>query len=108
MFSFSNLIIGLIGLAGGVAMIYYAFTLNHQVYFLDFVERKFGGGSGTTAYRVIGLLFCIFSIFVMLGRVNLAGDIGSSGVPTKPGASKNALPANQIPQTNPGGSLIGQ
>ncbi|MBC7472539.1 MAG: hypothetical protein H7196_04770 [candidate division SR1 bacterium] len=106
MFSFSNLIIGLIGLAGGIAMVYYAFILNHRVYFLDFVERRFGGGTGTTAYRIIGLFFCIFSVFVMLGRINLSGDVG-----TNPGTSKRSTPnkTNIVPTpANSGGSLIGQ
>lgn len=106
MFSFSNLIIGLTGLAGGVAMVYYAFALNHKVYFLDFIERRFGRGTGTAAYRVIGLLFCIFSVFVMLGRINLSGDIGAGPEQTRKSSTPSKI--NITPTVNPGGSLIGQ
>jgi hypothetical protein len=106
MFSFSNLILGIIGFAGGIATILYAFTLNHRVYFLDFVERKYGGGSGTTAYRLIGLLMCIFSMLLMVGRVSLAGNINGD---TGPSANKNSVPSKvQTNPTNNGGSLIGQ
>jgi hypothetical protein len=106
MFSFSSLIQGIIGLIGGIAIIYYAFALNHRVFFLDFVERKYGGGSGTTAYRLIGLLVCIFSMFLMVGKINLAGNInGDTGAPT----NKNNVPSKvQVAPSNSGGSLLGQ
>jgi hypothetical protein len=104
MFSFSNLILGIIGFIGGIATILYAFTLNHRVYFLDFVERKFGGGSGTTAYRLIGLIICIFSMLLMIGRVSLSGNVnGGSAIKQSTNPSK----VQTVP-SNPGGSLIGQ
>jgi hypothetical protein len=105
MFSFANLILGLIGFAGGIAIIYYAFPLNHRVYFLDFVERKFGGGSGTSAYRLIGLLLCIFSMFLMVGRVSLGGNI--AGDPATSSKTTTPIKAQTIPSTS-NESLIGQ
>ena len=72
-FSFGNLIMGLIGLVVGVFMIAKAYYLNHHVLFLDWAEQKWGGGGGTKAYRVIGLIVCVFSVFVMFGWIDVFG-----------------------------------
>jgi hypothetical protein len=105
MFSFSNLLLGIIGFAGGIAIIYYSYFLNHRVYFLDFVERKFGGGSGTSAYRLIGVAVCIFSMLLMVGKATLDGNV-NGGSKTNKGTTAPAT--TQIVPSNSGGSLIGQ
>ncbi len=73
-FNFGNIIIGVIGCICGTLMIKEAFHINHQIYFLDFIERKYGPGSGTTAYRLIGLAICVLSILAMIGIIDLAGS----------------------------------
>ena len=71
----NSIVIGLIGIVVGIALIKYSYYLNHQVYFLDFVERKFGGGTGTLAYRLVGASVCLLSIFIMFGIVKVSNDI---------------------------------
>jgi uncharacterized membrane protein YidH (DUF202 family) len=91
-FSFENTLIGIISIIIGVAMIVNAFALNHHVYFLDFVERKFGSGTGTLAYRLIGLGLCILGIFVILGVISFSpnqssltgGNNGSNNIQVVP------------------------
>jgi hypothetical protein len=83
-FSVEGVVIGLIGLILGAWMIKDAYNLNHHIYFLDWIERKYGSGSGTSAYRLIGLVVCIFSVFVLLGII----DVISS-------STSNPTPANQ-------------
>ncbi|MBC7406334.1 MAG: hypothetical protein H7230_02600 [Candidatus Parcubacteria bacterium] len=73
-FSFANFVIGIIGIIVGTLVLKEAFHINHHIYFLDFVERKYGPGSGTTAYRLIGLGVCILSILVMVGIIDMAGS----------------------------------
>ena len=73
-FNFSNIIIGIIGSIAGTLIIKEAFHLNHHIYFLDFVERKYGPGSGTTAYRFVGLAICVLSVLTMIGLIDLAGS----------------------------------
>ncbi len=73
-FNVGNIILGLVGIAIGILMIKEAFNLNHHFFFLDFVEKKFGGGTGTLAYRIVGFLVCVFSIFVMLGIIDPNGQ----------------------------------
>lgn len=73
-FSFSNIIIGIIGAIAGTLIIKEAFHINHHIYFLDFVERKYGPGSGTTAYRFVGLAICVLSILTMIGLIDISGS----------------------------------
>jgi hypothetical protein len=110
MFSFANVVLGLLGFGGGVAMIYFAFYLNHQVFYLDFIEKRYGGGSGTTAYRLIGLLVCIFAMFVIIGRIDLYGTaFGGGQTPGSNSANSSQTQKKTTPAiTNTGGSLIGQ
>jgi hypothetical protein len=75
-FSIGNLIIGIIGVIAGIYIMKEAFFLNSKVLRLHFAERKFGPGTGTTAYTFIGLGIVIFSIFVAIGSVNISGNIG--------------------------------
>ena len=64
---------GLIGMAIGIYMVVKAYYLNHHLLFLEWAEKKWGPGGGTTAYRMIGLGICLFSIFVMVGWIDLFG-----------------------------------
>jgi len=101
-FSWSNFFFGLIGLVPSVLLIKYAFYLNHHVYFLDFVERRFGSGTGTLAYRWGGAAAAIFSIFVMFGFVNISDNTRSQGVlnSTQP---TNTIP--NVPNNNRGNGI---
>lgn len=94
-FSLANLIVGLIGLILGAWMVKDAYHINNHIYFLDFVERKWGPGSGTTAYRYIGLGLCALSMFIMLGLV----DITSGNQALLGGGDQNISPiqTNSIP-----------
>jgi len=98
--SIGNIILGLLGIAGGVYMMKEAYYLNHHVYFLSWAERKWGPGSGTLAYRFIGLALTIFAVFVITGWVDL---VGSSGLST---GTDQDRPAAQNPVTVPTGPSI--
>lgn len=75
---FSNFLIGVCFMALGTFMMVKAFYLNHQIYFVEFAERKWGPGSGTLAYRYMGFALVIFSVFVIIGRINLTNQQGTS------------------------------
>lgn len=100
-FSLPNIIMGLIGLALGVWIIVNAFHLNHHILFLGWVEQKWGPGSGTTAYLFIGLGICLFSVFVILGYLDLAG--AAFGGPEKGLGGSGAL--KNTPTNTGGGSV---
>lgn len=73
-FSFSNLVIGIIGVVVGVFLVKDAFYLNHHILFLGWVEQKWGPGMGTTAYKFVGIGLIVFSVLVGLGQINLTSD----------------------------------
>ena len=103
-FSLPNIIMGLIGMALGVAIIVNAFYLNHHVLFLGWVETKWGSGTGTTAYLFIGLLICLISVFVILGYLDLAGSaFGSPEKGLNNGSSKQIPSNNSAPVLPRGG-----
>jgi hypothetical protein len=81
-FSWSNFFVGIIGIAVGVYLIKDSFNLNHHVLFLGWVEKKYGPGSGTLAYKLIGLGVIIFSTFVAIGQVNLVESAFGGGSTT--------------------------
>ena len=108
MFSVANLILGIIGFSGGIATIYYAFYINHHIFFLNFIESKYGGGSGVTAYRLIGLAMCIFSLFVLIGRIDISNSGSAESLNQKKGSTSAPAPVKPAIPTNNGGSLIGQ
>jgi hypothetical protein len=78
-FSLGNIIMGLIGIAIGTAMVVKAYYLNHHVLYLEWAEIKWGGGGGTMFYRLAGVAICIFSIFVLVGWIDLAGAAFGGG-----------------------------
>jgi len=73
-FSATNFIIGIFGLIIGIVLIKEAFTINHHWLFLGWAEQKWGPGSGTLAYRIIGVGILIFSLLVMGGQIDLSGS----------------------------------
>lgn len=103
-FSLPNIILGLLGISGGVALIIYAFYINHHILFAGWIENKYGPGTGTTFYRLLGVAFCIFFIFVTLGYIDLFGDaLGNNST------SQTQTPATQtINAPLPNQNRIGQ
>lgn len=93
-FSIANLIIGILGMVGGVFMMKEAFYLNHRVLFLGWAERKFGPGHGTTAYTFIGLGIIVFSIFVAIGTIDLAGAISPAAAKPNGGRQVQIRPTS--------------
>jgi hypothetical protein len=89
--SIGNLIFGFCGIGGGFFVLTRAYYLNHQIYFLAFAERKWGPGSGTLAYRAIGLGLMIFCIFVITGYIDLF-PAGASTIQTN--NSTSPLPSS--------------
>lgn len=73
-FSLPNIILGLFALLLGIWVVYKAYDINHHILFAGWAERKWGPGSGTTFYRLLGLVISIFAIFVMLGIIDLFGS----------------------------------
>lgn len=76
-----NIIIGLIIIGFGFYFIIKAFYLNHHFIFLGWAEQKWGPGSGTTAYKVIGLGFCLLGMFTLIGWIDVFGPaFGNAGL----------------------------
>lgn len=102
---FNTFVIGIIGIAIGIVLIKYSYYLNHQVYFLDFIESKFGGGTGTLAYRFIGACICMISIFIMFGIVKVSNSVSENpsaiNVPNSKNAASQQLPTGTKYQDNP-------
>jgi hypothetical protein len=71
--SIGNFVIGGILVAIGVAFVIKAFYLNHHVFFLGWAEQKWGPGSGTMAYRWIGVALAALGMFCILGIVDIYG-----------------------------------
>jgi hypothetical protein len=100
-FSWTNFIIGLMGVVGGVAITINAYHINHHIWYFTWAERHLGGGMGTIAYRWIGVAISIFSALVMIGQINISGQTVSLGGPTN---STTAGQNRSIP--NPGSVQI--
>ncbi|NJL96774.1 hypothetical protein HC766_01525 [Candidatus Gracilibacteria bacterium] len=101
LFSFNGAL-GLIGMVGGFFMIKEAYYLNHHIMFLGYFEKKFGPGNGTTAYKLIGLILIVFSLFVFIGAINLFDNS------TLQGTELNQTPTeiSPFPNNNTGGPRI--
>ncbi len=103
-----NIIIGLILIGIGFYFIIKAFYLNHHFIFLGWAEQKWGAGSGTTAYKVMGLALCLLGMFTLIGWVDIFGpafgNTGLNGNSTNTntpqlgnGTNKGINPANPAP-----------
>ena len=97
MFSIPNVLMGLIGTGIGVWVLVKAFDINHHLLFLGWIEQKYGPGSGTTAYRFLGVGVMIFSMFVMLGYIDLFGAAFGGDF----GGGTNQSGTQQVQQTQP-------
>ena len=89
-FTWNGTIIGTIMIAIGTYLISDAYNLNHKVLYLGWAEQKWGPGSGTLAYKVIGMVLVLFAFLIITGLFNpfanpldtLGGRDGASGVET--------------------------
>lgn len=86
----SNFILGVLGLAGSVVIIVNAYYIQHRLMPANWFEQKFGPGTGTLFYRLVGLALSLFFLFVMLNIINLAGIISGT-----PGAVTDQRSPNQ-------------
>jgi hypothetical protein len=86
----ANVIIGLIFGAVGVAFILYAYPLNKKILFLSWVEQKYGQGTGSTAYKLLGLVLLFAGICAIIGWLDLAKPIlgAFEGSPSQSSPSK--------------------
>lgn len=100
--SLGNFIIGGILIAIGIIFVIKAFYLNHQVFFLGWAEQKWGPGSGTMAYRWIGLALSILGIFCCLGIINIYGAAFGTSQPAKSNTKNQTT--KQIPKKTNYGS----
>jgi hypothetical protein len=80
----ANIIIGLIFGAAGAAFIVYAYPLNKKVFFLSWVEQKWGMGTGPSAYKILGLTLIILGVCSIVGWINLATPILGSFQTSQP------------------------
>jgi hypothetical protein len=81
-FSIANFIMGLIAIGIGIWLIRDAFHINHHILFLGWVEQKYGSGTGTNAYQLLGVAMCIFGVFVALGFIDLFSNAFGTTQPT--------------------------
>ena len=102
----ANIIIGLIFAAAGAAFIIYAYPLNKKVLFLSWVEKKWGMGTGPTAYKLIGLVCIISGVCSIIGWLDLATPILSSFKDnTQPAQNQTTGPTNQLPNYRYNGNV---
>jgi hypothetical protein len=69
-FTWGGTILGTVLICIGTYLIYDAYNLNHKVIFLGWAEQKWGPGSGTLAYKVIGLVLIMFAFLIITGLFN--------------------------------------
>ena len=99
-FTWSNFLIGLLGLSGGIAVTINAYHINHQIWYFSWAEKNLGPGMGTIAYRWIGVAISIFSGLVMFGQINITGQsVSLGGVSTTSSTSTSST--TNIPNSSP-------
>jgi hypothetical protein len=97
--SLTNIFFGLTGVGIGIFLIVKAYYVNHHILFLDWAEKRFGPGYGTITYRWIGFLFIILSMFILVGKFDLAK---SNGLDAKPAPITNTTSSSPTrPQIAP-------
>jgi hypothetical protein len=72
--TFGNITATAILVATGTYFVAQAYHLNHHVVFLGWVERKWGPGSGTIAYKIAGLALILLATLIITGVVNVFED----------------------------------
>jgi hypothetical protein len=90
--SVGNIIIGAILISIGIWFIIKAFWFNHSVFFLGWAEKKWGTGSGTSAYRFIGLGLIVLGMFCIIGIVDIYGTAFGGGKQSNPQINKSTSP----------------
>ncbi len=101
-FSWTNFLIGLIGVAGGISITINAYHINHHIWYFTWAERHLGGGMGTIAYKWIGVVFSIFSALVMFGQINISGQSTAlGGVTTNVPGQTTTIPGSGSVQIAP-------
>jgi hypothetical protein len=99
-FTLGGTVIGVIMIAIGTYLISDAYNLNHKVLFLGWAERKWGPGSGTLAYKIIGMVLIGFAFLIITGLFNpFANPLDTLG---QNGASNNG----ESTQNFTGGSSV--
>jgi hypothetical protein len=102
MITFGGFSVGLACTVTGFLIIKNAYYLNHQMFFLDFWEKKFGQGTGTNGYQLIGLMLVILGAFSMLGILDLTANPVGDSAKTQTSISPQFVPVNNR------GNLIGR
>lgn len=69
---------------------------------MGFIEQRFGPGSGTWAYRWVGLFAAVFSILVMFGFVNVSDRTSTNSTINSSATPNNTL----LPSNNNRGNGI--
>ena len=102
----ANIIIGLIFGAAGAAFVVYAYPLNKKVLFLSWVEKKWGMGTGPTAYKVLGLFCIIAGVCAIIGWLDLATPIlGGFKNDSQPIQDSNITPTQTLPNYRYNGNI---
>jgi len=97
--SIANFLAGLALIAAGLGFILKARYLNQHVWFLDFIENRFGPGQGITAYKILGLVVIVFAFFVLTGLFDLFADPAERFSPND-SSSPNSQPNPEV-RSNP-------
>lgn len=97
-----NFIVFVVLIATGVALVVNAYYLNHHLVFLGWVEQKWGPGTGTLAYKIIGLALILLAALIITGVVDVFEDplsqLERTGDPsTSSGNSPNPARSNAAP-----------
>ena len=103
-FTWGGTIVGTIMISIGTYLIYDAYHLNHQVLFLGWAERRWGPGSGTLAYKVIGLILAVFAFLIITGLFNPFANpldtLGKDGATNSNGSTQNFNTGSSVQLSN--------
>jgi hypothetical protein len=96
-----TIILGIMGIIAGILIIIYAYQIQTRIMPFSMVEKFLGPGSGTLGYKLLGIVFIIFSVGFMFGFIKTS--------PTQTTTTNNK-PQTTItqPQSNTGGGTFAQ
>lgn len=97
-----NIVLSIIGIALGIAIIVFAYDLEHKVMHFGLFEKQLGPGGGTNGYKITGLLIILFSIMVMFGFLDTSGDNLNGSQDNEPVQSAPTEQQPTIPDRNSG------